>query len=314
MDSFKHHEVAVGARIYSLRMAKGMTQEQLADVLCISPAAVSKWERNLATPNIELLWALADFFGCSIDELVGRRDAQIEGLGAYDGEKLRLAAVGEDLQRCGEIRREKGLAAMGDIASGLGSGSTFLAFSIPYMLYLTMRQTEPERVFGFLENYAEALPEAERKEGHMIAAALKMIYAGEKQEDLKELIASYIGMEYRQKGGHMGEILHCTRQEIIEKYTGKQLYSDATDLLEAAADLGDFEIQTMLRNLDETTLTAALAGVSGRVAVRFLSNLADRVLYLIHEDVAHWSGTEEEILAAQRRVLEVGSFCLGTNP
>lgn len=66
----------------------------------------------------------------------------------------------------------------------------------------------------------------------------------------------------------------------------------------------------MLRNMDEATLTAALAGASGRVAVRFLSNLADRVLYFIHEDVERWSGTEEEVLAAQRKVLEIGSFCM----
>ena len=53
---------------------KGMTQEQLAVMLCVSPAAVSKWERNLANPSIEMLWALADYFECSIDELVGREE------------------------------------------------------------------------------------------------------------------------------------------------------------------------------------------------------------------------------------------------
>ncbi len=310
MDSLKYHEVAVGARIYSLRMAKGMTQEQLAEVLSVTPAAVSKWERDLAVPSIELLWALADFFDCDIDDLVGRKDARIEAVGAYDAEKLRLSVTGEDLLKCGEISRQKGFPAMQAAIPGLKSESAFLAFSIPYMMYLTMRQTEPEQAFGFLENYAEALPEAERREGHMIAAALKMIFAGGKQEELSELIASYIGMEYRQKGGHMGEILNRTRQEIIDTYKDKEMYSGATDLLEEAADLGDFEIQTMLRNMDEATLTAALAGASGRVAVRFLSNLADRVLYFIHEDVERWSGTEEEVLAAQRKVLEIGSFCM----
>ena len=66
----------------------------------------------------------------------------------------------------------------------------------------------------------------------------------------------------------------------------------------------------MLRNMDNDTLTAALAGASGKVAVRFLSNLADRILCCIHEDIEHWSGTEEEILAAQRKVLEIGAFLL----
>lgn len=52
MERVKYHDVAIGGKIYSLRMAKQMKQEQLAAVLSISPAAVSKWERNLSKPSI----------------------------------------------------------------------------------------------------------------------------------------------------------------------------------------------------------------------------------------------------------------------
>lgn len=48
----EYNRVVIGGKIYSLRVAKGMTQEQLAVLLCVSPAAVSKWERNLANPSI----------------------------------------------------------------------------------------------------------------------------------------------------------------------------------------------------------------------------------------------------------------------
>ena len=51
----EYNRVTIGGKIYSLRVAKRMTQEQLAAVLCVSPAAVSKWERNLANPSIEML-------------------------------------------------------------------------------------------------------------------------------------------------------------------------------------------------------------------------------------------------------------------
>lgn len=145
MNLITYHEVVLGERIYSLRMAKGMTQEQLASVLSISPAAVSKWERNLAMPSIEMLWGLADFFDCSIDDLVGRKSSQIESVGSYDTEKFRLAMIGEDLLQCSKISKEKGLLAMGAAVSGLKSGSNFLAFAIPYILYLYMKQTELEQ-------------------------------------------------------------------------------------------------------------------------------------------------------------------------
>ncbi len=305
MESIKYHRVTMGGKIYSLRMAKRMSQEQLAAVLSISPAAVSKWERNLSNPNIEMLWVLADFFECSIDELVGRTLIQVERVGIYDEKKLRLAAIGEDLLKCSEIRRSEGLRAMEAYVPGLKGGSRFLAFAIPYTLNLYMKQMEPEEIFRFLENYITTLPEAERPEGKMIAEALRKIYAGESQEILQELIASYIGMDYREKNGRMSEMLKHTRQDILSKYNGKKTYSDNTGLLEEFIHVGDFEIQSILRNMDNQTLTAALAGASGEAAKAFMSNLSDRMLYFIHEDINQWNGTEEEMISAQKKCLNL---------
>lgn len=84
MEKIGFHGVAMGGKLYSLRMAKRMTQEQVAAELCVSPAAVSKWERNQTVPSVEMLWALADFFDCTMDELVGRRQPPVERMGAYD--------------------------------------------------------------------------------------------------------------------------------------------------------------------------------------------------------------------------------------
>ena len=142
----------------------------------------------------------------------------------------------------------------------------------------------------------------------MITAVLRCIFAGESPEILQELIASYIGIDYREKKGSMSELLKYTRQEILDHYKNKKLYSNNTYLLEDFLHVGDFEIQSILRNLDEATLTAALTGASGQVVQRFLKNLADRVLYFIHEDMEHWNGTEEDILVAQKKILELGNI------
>lgn len=312
MSDVKYQGIAMGGKIYSLRRAKKMTQEQLAAVLCVSPAAVSKWERNLANPNIEMLWMLADLFECTMDELAGRRAERVEKLGNYDRERMGLAAVGEDLLKCSEISREKGLLAMEEQAAGSESGSRFLAFAVPFILDGFMKQAEPERVFRLLDNYAEALPEPERAEGRMIADVLRAVFAGEGPEIIQEQIASHIGFEYRDKMkcASMGQERKRSRQEILDKYADKKQYSDATDLIEPLAGLGDFEIQAILRNLDNVTLTAALSGASGKVVRKVLANMADRVMYFISEDMDHWKGTEEEILAAQRKVAETGIFSM----
>lgn len=61
-----------GRRIARLRLMKGMTQERLANLANVSAQAVSKWENDLSYPDIMLLPVLADVFGVSVDELLGR--------------------------------------------------------------------------------------------------------------------------------------------------------------------------------------------------------------------------------------------------
>mgnify|MGYP003299420552 FL=1 len=65
--------MTVGSKIKLLRTNKQITQEQLADVLNISGQAVSKWESDTSSPDISMLPSLADYFGITIDELLGHR-------------------------------------------------------------------------------------------------------------------------------------------------------------------------------------------------------------------------------------------------
>ena len=62
----------VGKNILELRKAKNVTQEALAAELGVTAAAVSKWENGYTLPDILMLCALADFFGVTTDELLGR--------------------------------------------------------------------------------------------------------------------------------------------------------------------------------------------------------------------------------------------------
>ena len=63
--------MTIGSNIKRLRQNKGVTQELLGEVLGISGQAVSKWENESALPDIMILPKLADYFGISIDELMG---------------------------------------------------------------------------------------------------------------------------------------------------------------------------------------------------------------------------------------------------
>nr|WP_276311185.1 LamG-like jellyroll fold domain-containing protein [Paenibacillus nanensis] len=66
-----------------LRRQKGMTQEQLAERIGITPQSVSKWENGLSCPDVAVLPILSDVFQVTIDELFGSHFAGIRrGLAA----------------------------------------------------------------------------------------------------------------------------------------------------------------------------------------------------------------------------------------
>lgn len=55
-----------------LREEKGLSQRQLAILVDIKQANISRWEAGKIVPNVIDCWKLADFFDVSIDYLIGR--------------------------------------------------------------------------------------------------------------------------------------------------------------------------------------------------------------------------------------------------
>lgn len=60
----------VGIKICTFRKKTGYSQEKLAEMLHISPQAVSKWENGHALPDTQMLPVLAQIFNCTIDEMI----------------------------------------------------------------------------------------------------------------------------------------------------------------------------------------------------------------------------------------------------
>ena len=64
----------IGDTIQKLRKIKGLTQEQVANALGITTAAVSKWETNNTYPDISLLSPLARLLGTSVDNILNFKE------------------------------------------------------------------------------------------------------------------------------------------------------------------------------------------------------------------------------------------------
>ncbi|SCW26592.1 Helix-turn-helix [Ruminococcaceae bacterium YRB3002] len=62
--------MTIADRIQSLRKAKGMSQEELADRVGVSRQAVSKWESEQATPDLDKVVIMSDIFEVTTDYLL----------------------------------------------------------------------------------------------------------------------------------------------------------------------------------------------------------------------------------------------------
>ena len=62
--------MTIADRILTLRKSKGMSQEELADAVGVSRQAVSKWESEQATPDLEKIVIMSDIFEVTTDYLL----------------------------------------------------------------------------------------------------------------------------------------------------------------------------------------------------------------------------------------------------
>ena len=66
----------IGERIKKYRVERGITQEQLGELIGVTTQAVSRWERG-GTPDAELLPSLSQVLGVSIDSLFGQEEQSL---------------------------------------------------------------------------------------------------------------------------------------------------------------------------------------------------------------------------------------------
>ena len=66
----------IGKKLHELRKQSGFTQDYVAEKLGVSAQAVSKWENDIACPDIMTLPNIAELYGITIDELFENEEVQ----------------------------------------------------------------------------------------------------------------------------------------------------------------------------------------------------------------------------------------------
>ena len=62
--------MTIGTKIQTLRKQRGLSQEQLAEILGVSRQAVSKWEAGQSVPDIDKIVLICDYFGVTTDYIL----------------------------------------------------------------------------------------------------------------------------------------------------------------------------------------------------------------------------------------------------
>ncbi len=105
-DIMKIEKEQFGQFVTQLRKEQGLTQKELAQQLFLSDKAISKWERGLSLPDVEVLIPLAEALGVTVTELLEGRRLPPDDRTPQQVEELvrRAVAMGEPQQR--RIRTE----------------------------------------------------------------------------------------------------------------------------------------------------------------------------------------------------------------
>ena len=78
----------LGEKIKELRLRDGRTQDAFAGEIGVTAQAVSRWEKGICYPDMEVIPSIANYFGVSIDELFG-----------YDNERTaKIATLADQIE------------------------------------------------------------------------------------------------------------------------------------------------------------------------------------------------------------------------
>ena len=90
-------QVKIGNFLKKLRKEKGITQEQLAEILNVSGRTVSRWENGNNMPDISILVYIADYYDISIPEIIsGERKSEIMNEEERKEEERKIAKTMSD--------------------------------------------------------------------------------------------------------------------------------------------------------------------------------------------------------------------------
>ena len=140
----------IGQTICAYRKLNGISQEELARIVGVSAGAVSKWERDISLPDLDVLCNLADYFQITVDELIGRKKRKIADIQLENEWEANRYYVALELIECCKAARNCGLLAVEEQLKGKEESTySFLKFAVRFLLDGFQKQMSPMDCKGY---------------------------------------------------------------------------------------------------------------------------------------------------------------------
>ncbi|MBR5312194.1 MAG: helix-turn-helix transcriptional regulator [Clostridia bacterium] len=263
-------QIKLSEQMRELRRKRGSTQDELAQALGVTPQAVSRWENGICYPDMELLPAMANYFGVSIDELFGyqtERSQRIDEL-AERIRSMNCLNNGKDvcMTECLQLARESAAEFPGNQTLMLCLASVL--YNAGYVRYGEYHCTDADGYDVYAVEHHRTYDEWKEAIA-LYEKLLETLPDGSmRQQAVRELIQLYANTGEYDKGaavaGTCPGLQNCRELLLASAYDGRQR---AECLAEA--------VRTMISSAAEQMIQCLISLPHGRVpenAIRIIEN------------------------------------------
>lgn len=330
----------IGSKLKEARMRTEYTQEQVSDAIGVSRQTISNWENEKSYPDIVSVIKLSELYDVSLDYLLkGKETKPMLSYMDYLEESTNTVKSKQKLTKHMQVGIYVLLWSACLIWFWLGKGSdggfamgfsliTFY-FVLPVATFVISILIGKDTSWGSwkyimpfffgamyaLENFGTFLMANNIACGNQNLPRIEDAVPGFVVSLAGLLIGMLIGICKRKLQGFkeqekfsdvkMKQFDAKNNNEIIRKYISKKC---TVDILEPLANIDDKKIQLILREINNTTLLYALAGVSGNVCTKFMKNLSGRMLRFLDEQLQTEEFEEANVREAQIQILQIASL------
>ena len=271
-------------KLYELRRAAGLSQEELAERLNVSRQAVSKWENGAAQPELSKLVELSRLYGVSVDELLSLEEAEKGDAKAASSVDSSTPAPAQDtLAAPKKVRRQKLL---------LGAAAVCLALAVGLALYNNHRVKQLEWQVSSLQSQIMSVQSSLSSQIAGISSSVR-----EAMEESATLTAQF---DYTVKRFDL-DTYTCTVAFALRPKTVQEDLAVSLRLRSLASDDGTAAVELVRDEYDvyrgETVLSMNDDGFEATAAydtggerqletIRDLPGFADEALPKLYEDLS----------------------------